>query len=69
MYRIVTSNSFFNGLKFDSMVEAIEKAKELKEKYPQQQFDVMHDLDRETTRVVWASACIMNTHYPASRPK
>lgn len=53
MYRIATTNLWYNGHRHAGLVAAVTQVKQARAKFPFVQFDVMRDVDREHTRVVY----------------
>lgn len=51
MYKLSSNNDWFDGMKFDSLGEAVEKAKA--HSTPAQMIDVLRRIDRDTYQVVW----------------
>lgn len=61
MYRLSTTLNFYNGMKFDSLVEAIKRKRQLEKLYTGRVIDVVRDLDNKSMLIVEASAIAPST--------
>lgn len=59
VYYIRSSNSFFDGQRFESLADAKERADKISAKFPHETVDVYASVDRDTFRAVYTpSTCL-----------